>query len=85
MKSEWRKVNHSDRKLRYGQKYIVQDLRMYDKGEPYAYSVWSEEQLQRLKEAGEIDDVNFRIVVAKSGTLGYSSTQDNKRNAEEEE
>lgn len=59
-------------KLKGHQKFLVTDHRKPDHN---TFSVWSEEQLERMYENDSIDDTHFSVVVAVSATMGYSSTQ----------
>lgn len=68
-------------KLRAGQVFYCYDLRKKALGEPYQSSIWSEEQLKRLFESGEIDDVNFVFNIRKSAEMGYSYNSDTARNS----
>lgn len=63
-------------KLKQGQVFYADDLRKKANGEPYRFTIWSEEQLERLFESGRIDDTNFAIGTRKSGEMGYSWNRD---------
>ena len=59
-------------KLKSDQTYRVQNLKKMAKGVPFQFTVWSDEQLDRLFEDEVIDDVNFTICLGKSAEKGYS-------------
>ena len=82
MKKYYTYSDYENYKLTYGQVFRVVDLR---KENHNTFTAWSEEQLQRLFEDGVIDDVNFRVMTAKSAEMGYSVSIADRRAAKDAE
>ena len=70
--------DYSDYTLRSGQVFKVVDLRKKMRN---TFTVWSNEQLNRLFEDGVIDDEHFRVMLGKSAEMGYSSSIADRKEA----
>ena len=69
MKESWKKVDRSREVLKPWQVFRVTDLR---KESSNTFTVWSNEQMDRLLEEGVVNPEYQRIVFGVSAELGYS-------------
>lgn len=76
MKKYYTYSDYENYKLANDQVFFCYDLRKKAAGECFQFTIWSEDQLHRLYEEEQIDDVNFRIGLKKSAEKGYSWTRD---------
>lgn len=81
MKTYFTYSDFSEYKLKGDQTYYVSDMVKKAAGKPSSFTVWSDDQLDRLYENGTIDDINFKVVLAKSAENGYSYNTDTAKKA----